>query len=88
MPDEGYRPSRGDPLLIMAMDHRESFGRTLFGVGDDDPDAGQRAAMVAAKRLIYAGLRVPAPCSRAAGPGSWPTSDTAGRSLRRPARTA
>jgi myo-inositol catabolism protein IolC len=56
MPDDRYRPSRGDPLLIMAMDHRESFGRTLFGVRDDDPDAEQRAAMTAAKRLIYAGL--------------------------------
>ena len=56
MRDDGYRPSRGDPLLIMAMDHRESFGRTLFGVRDDHPDTRQRAAMTAAKRLIYAGL--------------------------------
>jgi myo-inositol catabolism protein IolC len=56
MPEDRYRPSRCDPLLIMAMDHRESFGRTLFGVRGDDPDADQRAAMTAAKRLIYAGL--------------------------------
>src|SRR6266567_4017150 len=56
MADRGYRPSREDPLLIMAMDHRESFGRSLFGVRADHPDAGQRAAMEAAKRLIYAGL--------------------------------
>jgi len=56
MRDDGYRPSRGDPLLIMAMDHRESFGRTLFAVRDDHPDTRQRAAMTAAKRLIYAGL--------------------------------
>jgi len=56
MPNRGYRPSAGDPLLILAMDHRESFGRTLFGVRDDRPDAAQRAAMEAAKRLIYAGL--------------------------------
>ena len=56
MPNAGYRPSAGDPLLILAMDHRESFGRTLFGVRDDRPDAAQRAAMEAAKRLIYAGL--------------------------------
>src|SRR5262249_44571332 len=48
--------SRGDPLMIMAMDHRESFGRTLFGVRDDNPDERQRAAMTAAKQLIYAGL--------------------------------
>jgi myo-inositol catabolism protein IolC len=56
MPESHYRPSRDNPLLIMAMDHRESFGRTLFGVRDDKPDAEQRAAMQAAKRLIYAGL--------------------------------
>ena len=49
-------PSREDPLLILAMDHRESFGRVLFGVRDDNPSAAQRAAMTAAKRLIYAGL--------------------------------
>ena len=56
MPESHYRPSRDNPLLIMAMDHRESFGRTLFGVRDDKPDSEQRAAMQAAKRLIYAGL--------------------------------
>ena len=52
----GGWPSREDPLLFMAMDHRESFGRTLFGVRDDNPDPAQRAAMTAAKQLIYAGL--------------------------------
>jgi myo-inositol catabolism protein IolC len=51
-----YRPSAADPLLILAMDHRASFGRSLFGVSDDRPDQGQRAAMQAAKQLIYAGL--------------------------------
>ena len=68
MPEHRYRPSREDPLLILAMDHRESFGRTLFGVRADHPDAGQRAAMTAAKRLIYAGLaraRTQLPCGRA-----------------------
>jgi myo-inositol catabolism protein IolC len=68
MPDHRYRPSREDPLLILAMDHRESFGRTLFGVTDDHPDERQRAAMTAAKRLIYAGLaraRAQVPCGRA-----------------------
>jgi myo-inositol catabolism protein IolC len=67
MPDSHYRPSRDNPLLIMAMDHRESFGRTLFGVRDDKPDAEQRAAMQAAKRLIYAGLTsalAQLPCGR------------------------
>ena len=68
MPDHRYRPSRENPLLILAMDHRESFGRTLFGVEGDRPDARQRAAMTAAKRLIYAGLahaRAQLPCGRA-----------------------
>ena len=40
-----YRPSAAEPLLILAMDHRASFGRSLFGVRDDQPDPGQRAAM-------------------------------------------
>jgi len=56
MSDHGYRPSRDDPLLILAMDHRASFGKSLFGVTGDRPDAGQRAAMQTAKQLIYAGL--------------------------------
>ncbi len=68
MPDHQYRPSRENPLLILAMDHRESFGRTLFDVRDDHPDAQQQAAITAAKRLIYAGLaraRAQLPCGRA-----------------------
>jgi myo-inositol catabolism protein IolC len=52
-----WRPGHGDPLFILAMDHRESFGRTLFGVKDDKPSQEQRAAMEAAKTLIYEGLR-------------------------------
>jgi myo-inositol catabolism protein IolC len=66
-PSGDWRPSAAEPLLILAMDHRESFGRTLFGVRDDRPDRGQRAAMQAAKRLIYAGLvqaRGRLPCGR------------------------
>jgi myo-inositol catabolism protein IolC len=60
-----YRPSAAEPLLILAMDHRASFGKSLFGVIGDQPDPGQQAAMRAAKQLIYAGLaeargRVPA----------------------------
>lgn len=56
MPDHGYRPSAENPLLILAMDHRASFGQSLFDVKDDRPDAAQRAAIQAAKQLIYAGL--------------------------------
>jgi myo-inositol catabolism protein IolC len=44
-----WRPRHDDPLFILAMDHRESFGKTLFGVQDDDPDPAQAAAMRAAK---------------------------------------
>lgn len=68
MSESRFRPSGDNPLLIMAMDHRESFGRTLFGVKDDKPDADQRGAMEAAKRLIYAGLTSAVsrmPCGRA-----------------------
>lgn len=56
MPDQRRRPSRTDPLLILAMDHRASFGRSLFSVRDDQPTAAQLGAMEAAKLLIYSGL--------------------------------
>jgi myo-inositol catabolism protein IolC len=52
-----WHPRHDDPLFILAMDHRESFGRTLFGVEHDDPDPAQRAAMTSAKQLIYEGLQ-------------------------------
>jgi myo-inositol catabolism protein IolC len=50
------RPSLADPLLILAMDHRESFAR-LFGVRSSSASMGQVAQMNAAKLLIYHGLR-------------------------------
>jgi len=56
-----WHPRHDDPLFILAMDHRESFGRTLFGVGHDDPDPAQRAAMTSAKQLIYQGLQAAVP---------------------------
>ena len=56
MSSHSYHPSAADPLLILAMDHRASFGKSLFDVTGDRPDEGQRAAMQAAKQLIYAGL--------------------------------
>jgi myo-inositol catabolism protein IolC len=56
-----WRPRHDDPLFILAMDHRESFGKTLFGVKDDDPDPAQAAAMRAAKQLIFEGLRAALP---------------------------
>ena len=39
---EYRQPVAEDPLLIMAMDHRESFGRVLFGVRDDNPTQAGR----------------------------------------------
>lgn len=50
------RPSAADPLLILAMDHRDSFAK-LFGVKGRGPSATEEAAMRAAKRLIYHGVR-------------------------------
>ena len=49
-------PTHADPLMILAMDHRESFGRTLFAVEHDEPTGDQVAAMRQAKSLIYRGL--------------------------------
>ena len=49
-------PTRDNPLLIMAMDHRDSFGKQ-FGVTDGSPSDEQAAHMRAAKQLIYQGLR-------------------------------
>jgi hypothetical protein len=67
MPDPGYSPSPENPLLILAMDHRASFGKSLFDVQDDQPDAVQLAAMQAAKQLIYAGLARARPAARRPG---------------------
>ena len=52
----GWQPRHDDPLFILAMDHRASFGKSLFGVTGDEPDPDQAAAMRAAKSMIYEGL--------------------------------
>jgi myo-inositol catabolism protein IolC len=57
----GWQPRHDDPLYILAMDHRESFGKTLFGVKDDEPEPDQFAAMTAAKQLIFEGLQAALP---------------------------
>ena len=57
----GWQPRHDDPLFILAMDHRASFGKTLFGVKDDNPDPDQVAAMKSAKRMIFEGLRAALP---------------------------
>jgi myo-inositol catabolism protein IolC len=59
--NSGWKPQHDDPLFILAMDHRESFGKTLFGVKDDNPDPAQSAAMKAAKQLIFEGLQTALP---------------------------
>lgn len=43
------------------MDHRASFGKTLFEVKDDNPDPEQVAAMRFAKRMIFEGLQAALP---------------------------
>jgi len=57
----GWQPRHDDPLFILAMDHRASFGKTLFGVKDDDPSPDQIAAMKSAKWMIFEGLRAALP---------------------------
>ncbi|MBO1754400.1 2-deoxy-5-keto-D-gluconate 6-phosphate aldolase domain-containing protein [Allobranchiibius sp. CTAmp26] len=52
-----WSPTHDDPLLILAMDHRGSFGSSLFGVEHDSPTDEQAGRMRHAKQLIYAGLR-------------------------------
>jgi len=49
-------PSAAQPLFILAMDHRDSFGRTLFGV-HGTPTAEQLAAMRSAKEVIFTGAQ-------------------------------
>ena len=49
-------PSHDDPLLILAMDQRGSFARTLFAVEHGEPTSNQLSAMTRAKSLIYRAL--------------------------------
>src|ERR1700712_4156699 len=56
-----WQPQHDDPLLILAMDHRGSFGKTLFDVADDKPTNEQKTSMQKAKKLIYQGLLAAAP---------------------------
>lgn len=56
-----WHPTHTDPLFILAMDHRGSFGTTLFDVRDDSPTPDQLSRMTAAKELIFAGLRQATP---------------------------
>ena len=57
----GWQPRHDDPLFILAMDHRASFGKTLFEVKDDNPGPEQVAAMKSAKLMIFEGLQAALP---------------------------
>jgi myo-inositol catabolism protein IolC len=55
-PPHGGMPSAAEPLFILAMDQRDSFERTLFGL-TAAPTADQLASMRAAKSLIFEGAQ-------------------------------
>ncbi len=54
--EKGYEPSADSPLFILAMDHRASYGRILFGV-EGAPTEPQLADMRNTKMVIYEGAR-------------------------------
>ena len=55
-PNDSWVPSSDDPLLILAMDHRNSFAKDLFGV-TGTPAGDELVKMRQAKALVYEGLR-------------------------------
>jgi myo-inositol catabolism protein IolC len=55
-PNDSWLPSSDEPLFIMAMDHRASFAKDLFGV-TGTPANDELVAMRQAKALVYEGLR-------------------------------
>lgn len=52
-----WSPTRANPVFILAMDHRASFGATLFGVKDDRP-APDHWIEVAAPREGFVGFAI------------------------------
>lgn len=50
-----YQPSAGDPLFILAMDHRASFAQSLFAV-TGVPSGTELRRMQDAKMVIYEGV--------------------------------
>lgn len=60
-PNDTWLPTADDPLFILAMDHRASFAKDLFGVLGAPSDA-DLARMRQAKSLVYEGLRHVAGC--------------------------
>ena len=55
-PNDSWVPSPDDPLFILAMDHRNSFAKDLFGV-TGTPAQNELVKMRRAKALVYEGLR-------------------------------
>jgi myo-inositol catabolism protein IolC len=51
-----YVPSAGTPLFLLAMDHRSSFAKTVFGLSGE-PTAVELERMRDAKLVIYEGAR-------------------------------
>lgn len=51
-----WSPTPANPVFILAMDHRASFGASLFDVKDDRPTPEQQQRMHEAKNLIYSAL--------------------------------
>jgi myo-inositol catabolism protein IolC len=52
-----YQPSARDPLFIMAMDHRASFAKSLFGI-TGEPTGAELHRMQDAKMVIFDGVRL------------------------------
>jgi myo-inositol catabolism protein IolC len=52
-----WHPTHDDPLFILAMDHRESFGKSMFDIPESGPTDEQAAEMRAAKDMIFRGLQ-------------------------------
>jgi myo-inositol catabolism protein IolC len=81
------RPTAADPLLILAMDHRDSFARTMFGVTGTPTDA-ELASMRDAKSMIFAAARQVADAGLAGGQLGVLVDERLGADVARQARQA
>lgn len=50
------KPADGGSLFLLAMDHRASLAKTVYGVTDGEPAPDQRALISAGKELVFQGL--------------------------------
>ncbi len=53
---DSERPVFAEPLFILAMDHRDSLAKKVYGI-DGDPDQDQVEAIRRGKELVYGGLQ-------------------------------